>query len=782
MNDSIFQLNEISCESKLIYDIVSILQLGNKFVPNYFCLKKQFFNFLLKDLDENIIKFDTFLNISKNNLNKDPVDIAECETLNNINNLDSAGKILFDDKNINKILNDVNKKYKKIIKKNEEQILNKKFINNESLSLRENIQKELINNYDEINIQQNLNHSQLRALLFFKKTRPFKVIDCDKNVGCAIISNDFYNESVYNYLNSDPTYEVISSNPLKKTVTNINQNLKLLLSNSHISERMNKVLKLKEEDCKLGSFRLLAKLHKPSFSWRAIINCKNHPTSKISILFDFLIKPIIIKTESYIKDSQNLIQLCENIKFERKPFIYSFDVSNLYTNIKPNIAIPMLTEFISSYLDTQHLSPYGFKTLLSVFFENNYFMFKNTYYLQKTGCPMGCICGPTIANLFLYILERKWLYIHKPIVYYRFIDDIFMVLKNVINFEEFESTFIDLKLSMITGDVVNFLDMNISYNQIINKLKYSLYTKETNTFSYLLPISNHPSHIFINIPKSLFIRIRRICSDYYDFTDAAKKLGEQLFLRGYNPENIRKTFNLISNINRNNLIQYKPKNKFLDFSKNIPFFTKFECSLSNFNKIIYSSYNKTSFLNSVLNNFNLNIINTININLNKLFVHNFKIPSISKCKTIKCNSCFCCKFIYENSFITLKDSKISIQLLSNSNCDSSHVVYIILCEKCKIFYIGETRKSLSKRMSQHLNQIKKYVPFKKYHDKEVAKHFNLKGHKLDDFKCCVYKDNLTDNNKRKSIEKDLINFLNLNYKSCINIHTSTNNLNALCFN
>ena len=544
---------------------------------------------------------------------------------------------------------------------------------------------------------------------------------------------------------------------------------------------MNKVLKLREEECKLGSFRLLAKLHKPSFSWRAIINCKNHPTSKISMVFDFLIKPIIIKTESYIKDSQNLIQFCENIIFERKPFIYSFDVSNLYTNIKPNQAIPMLTEFISSYLDTQHLSAYGFKTLLSVFFENNYFMFKNTYYLQNTGCPMGCICGPTIANLFLYILERKWLYIHKPIIYYRFIDDIFIVHKNEINFEEFEATFIDLKLSMITGDVVNFLDMNISYNQITNKLKYSLYTKETNTFSYLLPISNHPSHIFVNIPKSLFIRIRRICSDYYDFTDAAKKLGEHLFLRDYNPESIRKTFNTISNINRNSLIQYKQKNKFLDFSKNIPFFTKFECSLSNFNKIIYSSYFKTSFLNSVLNNFKLNIVNTININLNKLFVHNFNIPSISIFKTIKCNKCFCCKFIYENSFITLKDSNISIQLLSNSNCNSSNVVYIILCIKCKIFYIGETGKSLSKRMSQHLNQIKKFVPFKKYHDKEVAKHFNLNGHKLDDFKCCVYKDNLIDNKNRKSVEKDLIKFLNLNYKRCINIHTSTSNLNALCF-
>ena len=79
--------------------------------------------------------------------------------------LESTERILFDDKNFSKLLNDVNKKYKKINKKNEENKLNKTFINKKSLLFRENIQKELISNYNEINIQQNLSHSQLQALL-----------------------------------------------------------------------------------------------------------------------------------------------------------------------------------------------------------------------------------------------------------------------------------------------------------------------------------------------------------------------------------------------------------------------------------------------------------------------------------------------------------------------------------------------------------------------------------------------------------------------------------------
>ena len=57
----------------------------------------------------------------------------------------------------------------------------------------------------------------------------------------------------------------------------------------------------------------------------------------------------------------------------------------------------------------------------------NIFSFNGVYYRQTLGIAMGSACGPSIANIFVYIYEKKWLYIHKPIIYYRFIDDIFMV-------------------------------------------------------------------------------------------------------------------------------------------------------------------------------------------------------------------------------------------------------------------------------------------------------------------------------------------------------------------
>ena len=43
------------------------------------------------------------------------------------------------------------------------------------------------------------------------------------------------------------------------------------------------------------------------------------------------------------------------------------------------------------------------------------------------------------------------------------------------------------------------------------------YYKPTNSLSYLLYLSSHPSHVKNSIPFSQFLRLRRLCSDDSDF-------------------------------------------------------------------------------------------------------------------------------------------------------------------------------------------------------------------------------------------------------------------------
>jgi hypothetical protein len=160
---------------------------------------------------------------------------------------------------------------------------------------------------------------------------------------------------------------------------------------------------------------------------------------------------------------------------------------------------------------------------------------------------MGSKCGPSIANLFVYILEYKFLTIHRPIYYRRFIDDIFMIVLKNFDINVLINSFGNLKLNAQTGSVVNFLDLWISICSNTQTLKFKMYIKPTNTFCYLPTSSNHSSFIFTNIPKSIILRPRRICNSLSDFLYYARLILAQLVLRGYKFETLRKIIHMISN-------------------------------------------------------------------------------------------------------------------------------------------------------------------------------------------------------------------------------------------
>ena len=69
---------------------------------------------------------------------------------------------------------------------------------------------------------------------------------------------------------------------------------------------------------------------------------------------------------------------------------------------------------------------------------------------------MGSICGPSIANLFVYIYERHWLYIHKPLVYFRYIDDIFIISNNHASILILKLSFGSLKLNIVRIDFLTW--------------------------------------------------------------------------------------------------------------------------------------------------------------------------------------------------------------------------------------------------------------------------------------------------------------------------------------
>ena len=155
--------------------------------------------------------------------------------------------------------------------------------------------------------------------------------------------------------------------------------------------------------CIWCSFRILAKIHKNKFGVRPIINCINTPTYKLCNFLEKILHPHVKKFESYIQDSQNLIQDCSTFSVPPDSILCSADFESLYTNIPLIEALDIICDFAKELLDFEHCNIEGFREILKLILFNNVFKFKKNYFLQILGIAMGILCGPTIANIFVYL-------------------------------------------------------------------------------------------------------------------------------------------------------------------------------------------------------------------------------------------------------------------------------------------------------------------------------------------------------------------------------------------
>ncbi len=67
--------------------------------------------------------------------------------------------------------------------------------------------------------------------------KPFKLVECDKNIGTAIISHQLYKELCLKNLDT-PDFELISFDPLEEIKLKIRNNLEDLFQNNDISVKL----------------------------------------------------------------------------------------------------------------------------------------------------------------------------------------------------------------------------------------------------------------------------------------------------------------------------------------------------------------------------------------------------------------------------------------------------------------------------------------------------------------------------------------------------------------
>lgn len=632
-------------------------------------------------------------------------------------------------------------------------------LENLTLDFKFNFYKNLSN--VKLDCNTNISNQELKDIFRFKKEKPFRVTECDKNIGVAFISHDLYDSLSLNQLNDQTVYSLLTENPFLETCSNIKLILEDLVFTKNISQKLFKNLIVANP--KIGSFRILPKLHKSKFSVRPIINCVNHPTSNICLLIDIILQPFVRSCPSFIQDSQHTIQKLNNKQFPLNCKIYSCDFESLYTKINLEHALSVISNFISTNFISDQLTTTGFYKLLKLIFDNNIFKFKDKFFKQISGIAMGSKCGPSIANIYVHCLEQNFLNIHKPLHYDRFIDDILIIVLEDFDINLLKNHFDYLNLNIFTSDIVNFLDLNISQNKVTGFINFSVYIKPTQTFSYLLNSSNHPSFIFENIPYSLFFRIRRICSFYHDYLFFSRLLITQLTQRNFDPFKLKKISRMVGDLDRNSILDYKEKNKDEFSKKNLFYLMPFNFNVLNLEKTFYDSFKAIS-KSSLLSDFKFKLIYSMQPNLGSIFIHDFKIPSLNnfsfkKCKDLKCEIC-----PYSNSSYFINLNNFLLPILSNSSCKSENCIYLLNCKLCESYYVGQTKR-LKRRIRDHLNTIYFNNSFGS-NCKCVSNHFKQPRHNYSKhFQFFVFNVNIVELKFRLNIESQLIHllrFLNIN--------------------
>ena len=447
---------------------------------------------------------------------------------------------------------------------------------------------------------------------------------------------------------------------------------------------------------RLGRFYLLPKIHKRlnSVPGRPVISNCGFFTENISAFLDHHLQPLAKKVRSYIKDTNHFLKKIMDLDgLPEGAILCTVDVVGLYPSIPHEEGLEAL-EGVLERREDKTISTDTVLELAHVVLKNNFFEFNDDFYQQLRGTAIGTKCAPSYAILFLAALEEKLLADaqDKPWVWWRYIDDIFLIwqhgeekLRDFITFLNGAHDSIKFTAEWST-ERVNFLDVQVIKQD--DNLITDLFTKPTDTHQLLHQASCHPNHTKKGIPYSQALRIRRICSEEQFFVNRVADLKTWLLARGYGENEVDSHIDRVRAKDRAPLLDTRPKEK--DDMK-IPFVLTYhqamhkvyEILCKNQNLLLVDKEHEAVFKDKILVKFRR--AKSLKDKLVRA-----KLPSIDEelmeKGTFRCNgrrSCQICPLMREGDTFHNFDSTRSFKNFSGRyDCNSDHVVYLLQCESC----------------------------------------------------------------------------------------------------
>lgn len=601
----------------------------------------------------------------------------------------------------------------------------------------------------------NISLNERKAIKSLKSDKSIIIKEADKGSTVVIMDKEYYLEKILNMLNNSDTYILED----KTSDLNIQNKIVRLINKFNLTK--DEKLYLTKFDYQRGNFYGLPKLHKSDAILTKLMEDDNYfqelycpadltfrpicagpisVTCRLSNFIDILIKPMVLKVESYIKDSHDFLRKLPKT-VEPDSILVSLDIKNLYSNITHELGIEAMRYWLLKLPNAipGRISIDFILLAIDLILKNNIFKFNNASYSQIKGTAMGTKFAPSYATLVLGYIEEVKLYPKMENVfgvelasffksnYKRYLDDCFFIWRDIQNslniiLEIFNNLDKNLEYTMEYNDSkLNFLDITIIKNKSL--IETDIYYKTTDSHQYLNFTSCHPSHTKRNIPYSLMKRISEFVSNYDTMQYRFKQMKEWLLEQSYPEKLIDDSIKKAKTENaKNNDGKEQPIRKELKEKQNlISFVTSHNTNNPNIHgtvKMVFENLQKCTETQLTFKDKAILTSKRQENNLKKQLTKASFSEASNKSKVTKCKDkrCGTCEHLIEGEEITINGMKIKINF--PMTCASENVIYYLQCSSCQLYYIGETGGMLRRRVSVHKQQIKD----EKLRDLKVSRH------------------------------------------------------------
>ena len=243
-----------------------------------------------------------------------------------------------------------------------------------------------------------------------------------------------------------------------------------------------------------------------------------------------------------LKNSGHLVSSMKDCELDEDDILLSCDVTQLFTKVPVDKSLDLILHKLDTdptLMERTHMTPVQVRDLLAICLKTTYFVFQGVIYTQVEGAAMGSPVSPIVANLYMEWFEEHAIltFQYEITIWKRYVDDTIVAICDALvddfmtHLNSIEPA-IQFTHELETSGTLPMLD-TLTTRHPSGRLEFSVFHKPTHTDQYLQFSSNQPLQHKLGVVRTLRHRCESLCSSEKSKLQELDHLRRVLSVSGY---------------------------------------------------------------------------------------------------------------------------------------------------------------------------------------------------------------------------------------------------------